>query len=85
MEECKSQKKLFIKELQESSADNGTKQETPMSRCSAHPSAFEEWWVDALQDFETNYVPCNHVNTIVEYDMCLPGTNAPVERVFSFD
>lgn len=42
-----------------------------------------ERWMDVLQHFEANDVPCNNIKAIVEYSMCLPGTNAPVERVFS--
>lgn len=37
-----------------------------------------------LQHFEANDVPCNNIKAIFEYSMCLPGTNAQVERALSF-
>lgn len=42
-----------------------------------------ERWVEVLQHFERNDVPCGNMRALIEYCMCLPGTNAPVERVFS--
>ncbi len=30
-----------------------------------------------------NHVPCNNLNLIVQFILCLPGTNAATERVFS--
>ncbi|KAK8758592.1 hypothetical protein V5799_003777 [Amblyomma americanum] len=42
-----------------------------------------ERWVEILGHFEKNDVPCENLKTVLEYCMCLPGTNAPVERVFS--
>lgn len=43
-----------------------------------------ERWVGVLRHFEANDVPCNNIKAIFEYSTCFPGTNAPVERVFSF-
>lgn len=40
-------------------------------------------WVEVFTYFEGNFVPCNNLKKIVEFALCLPGTNAPTERIFS--
>lgn len=40
-------------------------------------------WVEVIQHFQTRDVPLDSLLQIVEYVLCLPGTSAPVERIFS--
>lgn len=40
-------------------------------------------WVECFEHFAKNNVPYNHIIKIISYIFCLPGTSAPVERVFS--
>lgn len=43
----------------------------------------EERWVEIFKHFEARNVPFIEFSQIVEYSLCLPGTSAPVERIFS--
>lgn len=43
----------------------------------------ENRWVELFQYFRANNLNCTNFRIIIEYIMCLPGSNAPVERVFS--
>lgn len=43
----------------------------------------ENRWVELFQHFRTNNIHLTNFSIIIEYVMCLPGSNAPIERVFS--
>lgn len=43
----------------------------------------EKRWMEIFQHFANHYVPCDNVKLMAEFTLCLPGTNAPTERVFS--
>lgn len=45
--------------------------------------SMENRWVEIFQHFRNNNLNHVHFRLIIEYILCLPGTNAPVERVFS--
>lgn len=45
-------------------------------------SVSEKWW-NVFEHFKINSIPCNNLKNIAEFIMCLPGTNASVERIFS--
>lgn len=53
--------------------------------CNTGNISTENRWVELFKHFHTNNLNLNHTNfcIIIEYILCLPGTNAPVERVFS--
>lgn len=40
-------------------------------------------WVECFKHFAKNNIPYNQLIKIVSYVLCLPGTSASVERVFS--
>lgn len=40
-------------------------------------------WVEIFKFFKTEHIPFNNLKILVEAAMCLPGTNASVERTFS--
>lgn len=43
----------------------------------------EDRWVEIFNYFDKQNVPYIEFSQIVEYVLCLPGTSAPVERIFS--
>lgn len=43
----------------------------------------EERWVEIFKHFDAQNVPFRELSQIIEYILCLPGTSAPVERIFS--
>ncbi|GBM33093.1 hypothetical protein AVEN_9635-1 [Araneus ventricosus] len=43
----------------------------------------EEKWLRLFGHFKENHIAAYNLINIVEYAFCLPGTSAPVERVFS--
>lgn len=45
--------------------------------------ATEDRWVELFKHFRANNLNCTNFRTIIEYVLCMPGSNAPVERVFS--
>lgn len=45
--------------------------------------SLESKWVEIFNYFSSNDIPCNNLEILVEYCMCLSGTNSPVERVFT--
>lgn len=59
----------------------------------ASPEKFEEWntkklttearWVEIFKHMEAQHVPYLEISRLIEFLLCLPGTSAPVERVFS--
>ncbi|XP_060779350.1 uncharacterized protein LOC132887760 [Neoarius graeffei] len=49
----------------------------------AEGKAADERWVDMLGHFKNREIPHRNVRQLCEFAMCLPGTNAPVERIFS--
>lgn len=59
--------------LQGSSLDEWRKSETPLT----------QRWSAVLNHFKENYIPHTNLARLVSVVMCLPGSNAPVERVFS--
>lgn len=40
-------------------------------------------WVEIFQHFDAEDCEFDEIATIVEYIMCLPGSTAPVERIFA--
>lgn len=40
-------------------------------------------WVEIFIHFDENSIPSNNILKLVQYILCLPGTNASTERVFS--
>lgn len=40
-------------------------------------------WVEIFDHFNKNDIPSDNIGILVEYCMCLSGTNSSVERVFS--
>lgn len=46
-------------------------------------TATDQRWVEIFQYFAKNHIPHQHILTIVSYILCLPGTSATVERIFS--
>lgn len=40
-------------------------------------------WVELASHFKNNHVPVSHILKLAEFFLCLPGTNAATERVFS--
>jgi len=45
--------------------------------------AVEDRWVELFSHFRDNNLNCVNFQIIIEYVLCLPGSNAPVEKVFS--
>lgn len=45
--------------------------------------AVEDRWVEVFSHFRDKHLNCVNFRIIIEYVLCLPGSNAPVERVFS--
>lgn len=45
--------------------------------------ATENRWVELFTYFRDNNLNCMNFRIVIEYILCLPGSNAPVERVFS--
>lgn len=45
--------------------------------------AVDQRWVEMFKHFKNEHVPYNESKKIVEYALCLPGTNAVTERIFS--
>lgn len=43
----------------------------------------EARWVECFQHFQQNNIPFDIISNVIEYVLCLPGTSASVERVFS--
>lgn len=43
----------------------------------------EQRWVELFQHMQSQQVPFIEFSRVVEFILCLPGTSAPVERVFS--
>lgn len=43
----------------------------------------EERWVEIFKHFDAHHVSFTELSKIVEYILCLPGTSAPVERIFA--
>lgn len=43
----------------------------------------EEKWKQVFVHLKSNEVPCNNLCKVVEFFLCLPGSNAPTERCFS--
>jgi hypothetical protein len=43
----------------------------------------QERWVEMFQHFQKNDIVYTNVSKIVQFGLCLPGTNAPTERVFT--
>ncbi|KAJ8369730.1 hypothetical protein SKAU_G00097580 [Synaphobranchus kaupii] len=42
----------------------------------------DERWAEMFAHFQTRGVPFKNIGLICQFAMCLPGTNAPVERIF---
>lgn len=40
-------------------------------------------WVEIFNHFKANHIAFNNTCKLIEFALCLPGTNAPVERIFS--
>uniref|UniRef100_A0A8C6UAT9 HAT C-terminal dimerisation domain-containing protein n=1 Tax=Neogobius melanostomus TaxID=47308 RepID=A0A8C6UAT9_9GOBI len=43
----------------------------------------DERWAEMFTHFKHSHVPFRNIFVICQFAMCLPGTNAPVERIFS--
>lgn len=46
-------------------------------------TATEDKWIEIFNHFECNNIPFKKIKSIVEFALCLPGTNAVTERLFS--
>jgi hypothetical protein len=46
-------------------------------------SSTEQRWMEVFKNFKERQMPYKNCLAIVQYLLCLPGTNAPTERVFS--
>jgi len=46
-------------------------------------TAVDQKWVEIFSHFDDKNISYNNVFKIIEFCICLPGSNAPVERVFS--
>lgn len=46
-------------------------------------SSTEQRWIEVFKHFKNNGIPFQNCLAVVQYLLCLPGTNAPTERVFS--
>ena len=53
-----------------------------ISSWNANNVATVECWVELFTHFCDNNLNCTNFRIIIEYISCLPGSNAPVERVF---
>jgi hypothetical protein len=47
------------------------------------PHTIEEKWKAIFKVFQKTDIACTNISKMVEFPMSLPGTSAPVERVFS--
>jgi hypothetical protein len=47
------------------------------------PDTIEEKWQAIFKVFQKTDISCTNISKMVEFAMSLPGTSAPVERVFS--
>lgn len=45
--------------------------------------SFTDRWIETFKHLQDEDIEFNEIATIIEYVLCLPGTTAPVERVFS--
>ena len=45
--------------------------------------SYEQKWTQLLQNFKDKDIPISNFQKLVEFVFCLPGTSAPVERIFS--
>ena len=45
--------------------------------------SYEQKWTQLLQAFKDKDIPISNFQKLVEFVFCLPGTSAPVERIFS--
>uniref|UniRef100_A0AAQ6A1P8 HAT C-terminal dimerisation domain-containing protein n=2 Tax=Amphiprion ocellaris TaxID=80972 RepID=A0AAQ6A1P8_AMPOC len=43
----------------------------------------DERWAEMFRHFKQSHVPFKNISALCQFAMCLPGTNAPVERIFS--
>jgi glutathione peroxidase-family protein len=46
------------------------------------PDTIEEKWKAIFKMFQNTDISCSNISKMVEFAMSLPGTSAPVERVF---
>jgi hypothetical protein len=54
-----------------------------ISKWTEEKMPLDQRWVEILTHFNNQNVPVNNIKLMVSFFLCLPGTNAPVERVFS--
>ena len=47
------------------------------------PISYEQKWTQLFQAFKDKDIPIPNFQKLVEFVFCLPGTSAPVERIFS--
>ena len=46
-------------------------------------ASLEQKWVEMFKEFEKKRIQVSNFQKLVEFIFCLPGTSAPVERIFS--
>ncbi|KAK9891071.1 hypothetical protein WA026_013396 [Henosepilachna vigintioctopunctata] len=54
-----------------------------LKRWEENKSSTEQRWKEVFRHFKDSGIPFQNCLAIVQYLLCLPGTNAPTERVFS--
>lgn len=84
---------LIEKEFLSSSQDTGVFDEFSLISKYVTDQKVTEWntenitaenrWVEVFKHFKNNNLKYSNFCIIIEYILCLPGSNAPVERVFS--
>lgn len=47
-------------------------------------TSIDQKWVEIFNHFENESIPYKNILIIIEFLLCLPGTNAPTERLFTF-
>lgn len=51
--------------------------------CNEKKVSVDERWIEIISHFRNSNVPFENVLKMVEFALCLPGTNAVTERIFS--
>lgn len=57
--------------------------DTKIRNWNACQTAADKRWVEIFCHFKKSDVPHKNIQKLVEYALCLPGTNAVTERIFA--